>query len=259
MAGTDRSRSPAPPVSPEYAPAVVLVRPQLGENIGMAARAMLNTGLTDLRLVCPRDGWPSPMARAASAGAAAVVDGATLFDTTVEAVADLGFVLASTARERRATRRVLTAGAAALELQRATAGGARTGVIFGPEARGLDNDDLALADAVVMVPLNPAFVSLNLAQAVLLVGYEWYRSRDDTPALRGTRPKGTRPATKAELQGFFEHLERELDASGFLDVREKRPIMVRNLRNLFQRAGLTEQEVRTLRGVITGLVGGRRK
>ncbi len=235
------------------APAVVLVDPQLGENIGMVARAMMNCGLSDLRLVRPRDGWPNHRARTTATGAVDIVDKARLFETTAEAVADLNYLLATTARARHTTQIVLTPRTAAGEIRARTAAGSRCGVLFGKESRGLGNDDAALADAIVTVPLNPAFTSLNLAQCVLLVGYEWFLAGDATPASTLTVPAATRPATKAELEGLFGHLETELDACGFLYVQEKRPIMVRNLRNLFQRAGLTEQEVRTLRGVISGL------
>jgi len=234
------------------------VEPQLGENIGMAARAMLNCGLTELRLVSPRDGWPSETAVAAAAGADQVIAEAALFDGTADAVADLNLVFASTARDRDMTKRVITPRQAGAELRDSAAAGARAGVLFGREAKGLKNDDLALADAVVMAPLNPAFMSLNLAQAVFCVGYEWLLAGEGAGAGELAMPKETRPADKAELLGLFEHLEAELDASGFLHVKEKRPTMVRNLRNMLQRAGLTEQEVRTLRGVVTSLATKRR-
>ncbi len=235
------------------APAVILVDPQLGDNIGMVARAMMNCGLADLRLVRPRDGWPNPRARTTAAGATDIVDTARLFATTAEAVADLHYVVATTARVRHTTQLVLTPRTAASEIRARSAAGSRCGVLFGKESRGLHNDDAALADAIVTVPLNPAFTSLNLAQCVLLIGYEWFLAADATPGTTLTMPSATRGATKAELEGLFGQLESELDACGFLYVQEKRPIMVRNLRNLFQRAGLTEQEVRTLRGVISGL------
>jgi len=237
-------------------PAIVLVEPQLGENIGMAARAMLNCGLTELRLVRPRDGWPSEAALNAAAGADSVIAGARLFDSAADAVADLSLVFATTARDRDMTKRFVTPRRAAAEIRAFEAGGGTTGVLFGKEAKGLRNDDLALADACVLAPLNPAFRSLNLAQAVFVVGYEWFMAGSDAPAGELRMPKKTRPANKAELAGLFEHLEAELDASGFLHVKEKQPVMVRNLRNMFQRMGLTEQEVRTLRGVITSLVSG---
>lgn len=250
MAGTDSTR-------PDTAsgPAIVLVDPQLGENIGMVARAMLNCGLDDLRLVRPRDGWPNPKAVAAASGATRVLDQARLFETTAEAVADLQRVYATTARDRHMTKEVVTPRKAAQEMRGAADQGAQCGIIFGKEAKGLTNDDVALADAILMAPLNPAFTSLNLAQAVLLVGYEWYQEGSTVPEAELTIPKGTRPANKDEMVGLFEHLEDELDACGFLHIKEKRPIMVRNIRNIFQRARMTEQEVRTFRGIISGLVG----
>jgi tRNA/rRNA methyltransferase len=249
-------RSPGP-AAPSGGPAIVLVDPQLGENIGMVARAMLNCGLGDLRLVRPRDGWPSDSARAASAGADKVLEAAKLFDTTAQAVVGLDLVYAATVRQRDMIKPTLTPNRAAAEMRRHAAEGGFPGFLFGPEAGGLGNDDLTLADAIVTVPLNPEFGSLNLAQAVMIVGYEWFQAGDAAAQTR-IAPAGRRPATKGELMGLFEHLERELDASGFLHVKEKRPIMVRNLRNLLQRAGLTEQEVRTLRGVIKSLTTRRK-
>jgi tRNA/rRNA methyltransferase len=259
MAGTDRSHAGPPDSGPaDSGPAIVLVEPQLGENIGMVARAMLNCGLTDLRLVRPREAWPNAKAVAAAAGADAVVASARLYETTADAVGDLVNVYAATARSRDMTKRVVTPHQAALELRAASREGSAGGVLFGKEAKGLHNDDVAIADTILTVPLNPGFQSLNLAMAVLLLGYEWNLLAADSPPSRDMMPKDTRPATKAELQGLHEHLERELDACGFLRVQEKRPIMVRNLRNLFGRAALSEQEVRTLRGVIACLVSHRR-
>jgi tRNA/rRNA methyltransferase len=243
----------------EGAPAVVLIKPQLGENIGMAARAMLNCGLADMRLVAPRDGWPNPAAVAAASGATLVLDNARVFDTTQEAIADLNLVYASTARVRGMVKPVVTPRRAADEIRTAHASGDRAGILFGPEAKGLNNDDVALSDAILMAPLNPGFSSLNLAQAVLLIGYEWFQAGVDVPDRELVMPTDTRPANKQELAYLYEHLESELDACGFLHVEEKRPIMVRNLRNMLQRADLTEQEVRTLRGVIVGLVQGKRR
>ncbi len=239
-------------------PAVILVEPQLGENIGMVARAMLNCALTDLRLVRPRDGWPNDVAYKTASGADVVLENARVFDETKHAVADLGYLYATTARARDMTKEVATPHGAAQTMRTHLDADVKCGVLFGKEAVGLHNDDVALSDAILMVPLNAAFSSLNLAQAVLLMGYEWFQS---------TRPRAdhvselrldTRPATKQELVGMFEHLERELDDCGFLGLPDKRPTMVRNLRNIFQRAHMTDQEVRTLRGVISGLVTKRR-
>jgi len=261
MAGTDSSRlgTGDNASSTGRGPAIILVQPQLGENIGMAARAMLNCGLTDLRLVRPRDGWPNDDAVAASAGAEPVIENTRVYQTTRDAIADLELVFATTARPRDMVKRVVTPAGATDELRRFISGGGKAGVLFGRESKGLINDDVVLADAVLSVPLNPAFCSLNLAQAVYTVAYEWIRFADDTPDSETSCPKDTRPGNKLELTHLFEHLESELDDSGFLRIPDKRPNMVRNLRNMLGRAGLTEQEIRTLRGVITSLVGKRKK
>ncbi len=252
MAGTDRTKQPI-----LGGPVIVLVEPQLGENIGTAARAMLNCGLTDLRLVRPRDGWPNDAAVAAAAGADQVLDGARVCLTVADAIGDLHHVYAATARRRDVLKTVITPEQAADAMRRASAAGEGIGVLFGPERAGLNNNDLSLADTILSVPLNPAYGSLNLAQAVLLVAYEWFRAGNDGS---GQRPGGgpTEPASKRDLIGFFEHLERELDESGFLRPPEKRPAMVHNIRALFQRAGLMDQEVRTLRGIVSALVARRR-
>ncbi len=255
MAGTDSRKAPET-LAP--GPVIILVEPQLGENIGMAARAMLNCGLTQLRLVNPRDGWPSEDAAAASAGADRVIDNAEVFDTTADAVADLQLVFAATVRARDMTSRIATPAEAANEIRAlmedGVEGGGKAGVLFGREAKGLKNDDVVLSDAIIMIPVNPAFGSLNLAQAVFAVGHEWFKAGTEPPLGKLAMPKDTRPADKADLLGLFEHLEDELDKSDFFHVAEKRVVMARNLRNMLQRAGLTEQEVRTLRGVITSLV-----
>lgn len=235
-------------------PAIILVQPQLGENIGMAARAMLNNALGDMRLVAPVHGWPNEFAVKPASGAEIVLDGVKVFDTTAAAIADLSHVYATTARDRDLTKPVLTPRAAAVEMREICAAGGRPGVLFGREAWGLDNDDVTLADSIISVPMNPTFASINLAQAVLLVGYEWYQAGDNTPGADVRMSKGTRPADKQELIGMFEHLEKELDDCGFLRPPEKRPNMVRTIRNMFQRAQMTEQEVRTFRGIISGLI-----
>jgi len=261
MAGTDKTRRPAKSSASLIAdaPAIILVQPQLGENIGMAARAMLNNALTEMRLVAPVHGWPNEHAIKPASGADIVLDGIDVFERTEEALADLTHVYATTARDRDMTKRVMTPRAAAAEMRTAIADGGRPGVIFGRESWGLNNDDVALADTLISVPLNPSFSSLNLAQAVLLIGYEWYQSGDETPEVDSRIPAQTRPANKEELYGLFEHLETELDECGFLYPPEKRPTMVRNIRNMLQRASFTEQEVRTLRGVISGLTKGPKR
>ena len=250
MSGTDRSRKTALPPGP----AVILVRPQLGENIGMVARAMLNCGLSELRLVRPRDGWPSASAEAAASGALSVIEGVQLFSSTKAAIADLHRVYATTARPRGMVKPIVTPAQAAVELREELAGGRKAGLLFGPERSGLVNDDIALADAALTVPLNPAFASLNLAQAVLLIGHAWFLAGDATPP-RQLETNAARPASKSELVNFFERLEAELDETGFLFPPEKRPIMVRNLRNMFQRMAPTESEINTLHGVVVALRG----
>lgn len=239
-------------------PEIILVHPQIGENIGTTARAMLNCGLRNLRLVRPREAWPNEKAVASSSGATDVLEGAKLFDTTADAVADLSRVYATTARPRDMVKPVLSPRAAGHEILDYQKSGGSVGILFGAERSGLDNDDVALADAIIEVPMNPDFSSLNLAQAVLICAYEWRLAgaAEDGGAPRRGRPHAE-AATKAELLGFFEHLEAELDRAGFLYPPEKRPRMVRNIRNLFARADLTEQEVKTLRGIVASLVKGR--
>jgi len=240
------------PVPQAPAPVIVLVEPQLGENIGACARAMLNCALSELRLVAPKNGWPNEFAVKAASGAHGVLDQAQLYDSTADAIADLTLVYAATARRRDTINTILTPREAAVSMRQSIAGGNRVGVLFGPERSGLENDDVALAEAVIEVPLNPEFSSLNLAQAVLLVAYEWYQSGRDGVRADPVLPPTVR-ASREELIGFFEHLERELDDCGFLRPPEKRASMVRNIRNLFQRTALTDQEVRTLRGIVAGL------
>src|SRR3954467_13804927 len=228
MAGTNHSR---PGVT--GGPAIILVEPQLGENIGTAARAMLNCGLDDLRLVRPRDGWPSDRAVAAASGADRGLDKARLYPHGPAALAHLKHVYAATARDRYMVKRELTPRRAAEEMRGFLGGGEPCGVLFGPERTGLVNDDIALAETVITVPLNPAFSSLNLAQAVLIIGYEWYTARTE-PKPEILHTGHSRPAHKEELLRFFEHFEEALSESGFLRHPDKRPSMTRNLRNLFQ-------------------------
>ncbi len=253
MAGTDHRRTTL-----SGGPAIILVEPQLGENIGTAARAMYNCGLTDLRLVRPRDGWPNTKAASAASGADIVLDEARLYDRPEDAIAALRHVYATTARDRYMVKRILTPRQAAGEIRTLMAAGEDCGILFGPERTGLLNEHVALADTVISVPLNPAFSSLNLAQAVLVVGYEWFGTGDDTAPVQ-LATGHSRPAAKEQLIAFFEHLEEELDRNGFMRNAEKRPSMVRNLRNLFQRAQCTEQELRTLHGVVTAFAGPRRR
>ena len=239
-------------------PAVILVSPQLAENIGTAARAMLNCGLTDLRLVTPRDPFPNERADRASVGALEIMPPVRIFDSTEAAVADLQIVYATTARERKMVKPILTPRAVGEKVVEAGRAGRKVGILFGRERTGLEKDDVALADAVVTVPLNPEFTSLNLAQAVLLLGYEWYQAADTTPP-RVLETHGAEPATKDQLYGFFAHFEKALDECGFLRNEEARPNMIRNFRNLWGRAELTEQEIRTLHGVVKELTTLREK
>ncbi len=250
MAGTNQ-RSNVDGIESDW-PVIILVDPQLGENIGTAARAMLNCGLTNMRIVRPRDGWPNPRAVTTSSGAGLVLERAQLYDTTIEATRDLDLVFATTSRERDLAKTVLTPCSAGERLVGHIANGGRPGILFGPERAGLINDDIVLANAIIEVPLNPAFASLNLAQAVLLVGYQWLqaRSRSDPP----NNSWGNTPlATIEQREYFYERLERELQKAGFLFPENLSPSIKRNLRVMFNRAGLTDQEVRTLHGVLTAL------
>ena len=231
------------------APVIILVRPQLGENIGMAARAMLNCGLSTLRLVKPRDGWPNPKALRAASGADVVLEKAKVFDSVAAAVGDLEHVVATSARNRELSQRIVTARRAAAEMRAWIGRGEKVGILFGPERTGLVNEDMVHADTVLSIPLNPQFSSLNVAQAVLLVAYEWAAAGEGTPVERMS-DHSTRPASKDELANLFSHLERALDESGFLRNKAMRPAMVNNLRALLQRSAMTEQEVRSFHGVI---------
>ncbi len=239
------------PLAPGFA--VILVDPQLGENIGMVARAMANCALGDLRLVRPRDGWPNPAAVGPAAGADRILRAAKIFQTTAEAISDLQTVFASTTRLRDMVQDVYNPREAVKQMQFDVSHGLKAGVLFGKESSGLNNDDVVLASGVLKVSLNPKFTSLNLSQAVLLMGYEWMQLVDEVPEVKLVLPKDKWLAKMEDVLDFFEHLERELEACGFLSIEEKRPIMIRNIRNIFQRARLTEQDVRTLRGIISGL------
>ncbi len=239
-------------------PVVILVRPQLADNIGAVARAMGNGGLFHLRLVAPRDGWPQPAAWRNASGAQRVLEALTLHDTVADAVADLHHVFATCPRPRHIVKPVLTARGAAAELREICMRGLRCGLLFGPERAGLDNDDMAQADALVRYPMNPAFTSLNLAQAVMVMAYEWWQTTDETP-VRELMTNETKVASKGKLDGFMTHLIDQLDACGFLRNAPKRPGMVRNIRHLFQRGEVTEQELRTLHGIVAELALGRRE
>jgi tRNA/rRNA methyltransferase len=236
-------------------PAVILVVPQLGENIGTTARAMMNTGLEELRLVDPKQDWLSEKAIAAASGAERILERAKKYDKVTDAVADLHTVYASTARRREMVKPLMSARAAAADMHgRADQ---KLGILFGRERDGLRNDEIALANTIVEVPLNPEHSSMNLAQAVLIVGYEWFQAAYEGPQEMMTFNR-TMPASKEMLVGLFEHLEEELVICGFLRNEEKMPGMIVNIRNMLQRAELTKQEVRTLHGIVTELRYGRR-
>jgi tRNA/rRNA methyltransferase len=234
-------------------PAIVLVEPQLGENIGMVARAMANFGLTELRLVNPRDGWPNDSARATASRADHVIDGAVVHPTLAEAIADLGFVYATTARERGGFKPVRGPGEAAQTLRVRSNAGQRTGILFGRERIGLENEEISRADEIVTFPVDPGFSSLNIAQAVLLMAYEWMKSGLDVPDRTPFSGPEMQPATKAELQGFLDHLEQALEVRGYFRPAAKKPKMVDNLRSVLTRPGFAEAEIKVLRGVVASL------
>lgn len=234
------------------APAIVLSHPQLGENIGAAARAMKNFGLTELRLIAPQMEWPNDRALVLASGAGDILEGATIHADAAHALAGFRLVLATTARGRDVPREVLTPQEGARRLRAAASAGIKTAILFGGERAGLDNDELSLCDAVITIP-TAAFSSLNLGQAVLLLGYEWLKSADATPPTR-IRQTVAVPATREELVGLFEHLEKELDAGGFFFPAAKRGAMVRNMRAMILKSNLTDQQARTIRGMIVALV-----
>ncbi len=234
-------------------PAIILVEPQLGENIGMVARAMANFGLAELRLVNPRDGWPSPGARATASRADHVIDGARLFDTAADAVADLQLVFATTARQRDNFKRVLGPVDAARDLRVAERAARRTGILFGRERFGLYNEEVALADAICTFPVDPAFASLNIAQAVLLMSYEWRKAgqeREEDTVFTG--PDFV-PAERHHVTGLLAHLEAALDARGYFRPAAKKPKMLDNLASVLTRPQFTEAEIKVLRGVVASL------
>jgi tRNA/rRNA methyltransferase len=237
-------------------PIIILVEPQLAENIGMVARAMANFGLSELRLVSPRNGWPKKGAHSAASGAVHVLEAARLYDTAREAIADLNYVFATTARERGQMKRVFAPEAAMRETQARIGEGQGVGILFGRERTGLENDEVSLADAIVTFPVDPKFSSLNLAQAVLLVSYEW-RKLATGGALPFSGERRSPPAAREVLTSFFDYVEAELEAVNFYP-EDKKPIMARNMRDIFHRLEMTEQDVRTLRGAIRALAEGRR-
>lgn len=266
-------------------PAIILIRPQMGENIGAVARAMMNFGLRELRIVAPRDGWPNPAAEAMAAHGLEIIQNAKLYDTTRDALEDLHYVYASTARDRRLRKPQLTPRESVADMHTRAGGGQKVGLLFGPERTGLENEDIALAQAIVTVPTDPEHWSLNLAQCAVVMAYEWFsqlggraeaeedsqpRGQQAEPALseqsdahlRASRHEGGKtmlPAKQEDLNAFFDHLESALDATYFFKLDEKKPRMWRNLRATLQRAELSAQEVHTLYGMVVALQKGAKK
>ena len=250
-------------------PVVILKDPQLADNIGMVARAMGNFGLDCLRLVAPRDGWPNDKARIAASGANYIIDHTQSFETLEGAISDLNWLAATTARQRDLRKPVMTPQQAVQEMRARIQRGERCGILFGRESSGLENIDVANADAVIMIPVNARFASVNLAQAALILGYEWLRDHQAATLGRVTKKERAlesglnmghdRPASKAAVLQFFEHLEAELERLGFFNPPEKRPKIVTSLRSMFTRMAATDHEVRTLRGIVATLAAGKGK
>ena len=252
-AGTDKTKR----WIEQPAPVVVLVEPQMAENIGAVARAMANFGLSRLRLVKPLQGWPNEKARVMAAGADRVLDNAALYDSLGAAIGDCNFVLAATARNHDQAKPVIGADAAAAEAAPRVTAGETVAFVFGRERNGLENHEVGMADRIVTLPVNPAFASLNLAQAVVIVGYEWLK-RATGGALPFVMPEKSPPAAKQQLAAFFADLEHELEKVEFFRPEEKRGTMSVNLRNIFQRMAPSQQDVRTLHGVIMAIAQGRK-
>jgi tRNA/rRNA methyltransferase len=252
-AGTDSTREWAA----QPGPIVILVEPQLGENIGAAARAMANFGLSRLRLVAPRQTWPNDKARMMAAGADRILEAAELYDSLEAAIADCGFVFAATARAHDQAKPVVGAGEAAALIAPRVAAGETVAIAFGRERNGLENDEIALADRIITLPVNPAFASLNLAQAVVIVAYEWFKLAGGGQLPFGM-PEKSAPARKQQLLAFFASLERELEKVEFFRPPDKRETMQINLRNIFTRMAPTQQDIQTLHGVIMAIAEGRK-
>ncbi|MQB42887.1 RNA methyltransferase [Rhizobium sp. ICMP 5592] len=248
MAGTNSERQLL-----AEGPAVILVEPQMGENIGMVARAMANFGLAELRLVNPRDGWPNERAQATASKADHIIEATKVYDTLEQAVADLNFVYATTARERDGFKPVRSPVVAAETLRVRFKAGEGTGILFGRERWGLTNEEVALADEIVTFPVNPAFASLNIAQAVLLMSYEWMKTGMEDVAAVPFQAMEQRPSTKEQLFGLFDQLEEALDARNYFHPAGKKPKMIDNLRAVLSRRAFTEQEISVLRGVVSSL------
>lgn len=250
-----------PPIEDAW-PVVCLVRPQMGENIGAVARVLLNFGLTSLRLVAPRDRWPNPKAEVVAVGADHVLKAAKVEWKLEDALADATLVIAATARPRGLEKPVWGPRESGAKLRAAIAAGERPVVMFGPEAAGMETDEVAKADAILTLPVNPGFASLNLANAVAVFAYAYAEARQEADTPSWFRDSESPPATQEELEALFGHLEQELEQGRFFHPLDKAPLMKRNLRSIFLRARLTQQEAQTLRGVIKALTigrGGRKK
>jgi tRNA/rRNA methyltransferase len=253
MSGTDKTKAGFDLAGP----VVILVEPQLGENIGMAARAMGNFALSRLRIVNPRDGWPNLAAQRAAAGADHIINGVELFDTVEAAIADCTLLFATTARAHDQAKPVVGPEAAASEMVGQIMAGGTAGILFGRERWGLTNEEVGLSNRIITFPVNPGFASLNLAQAVLLVGYEWFKLAT-TGELPFAMPERSEPASQHQIQSFFDNLVRELDKVEFLRPAEKRDTMLVNLRNIFTRMEPTKQDMHTLHGVVMAIAEGRK-
>ena len=253
MSGTDKTKAGHDLAGP----VVILVEPQLGENIGMAARAMGNFALTRMRIVNPRDGWPNVAAQRAAAGADHIIGSVELFDTVEQAIADLTLVFATTARAHDQAKPVVGPEGAANVIVRHVASGGGAGILLGRERAGLTNEEVALANRIITFPVNPGFASLNLAQAVLLMGYEWFKL-STAGALPFAMPERSEPASQHQMQAFFDNLVAELDKVEFLRPAEKRDTMLVNLRNIFTRMDPTKQDMHTLHGVVMAIAEGRK-
>lgn len=233
-------------------PAIILVEPQMGENIGAAARVMLNFGLKDLRIVNPRDGWPNPKAIDMAKGAISVLESAKIYNCITNAIDDIHYVYATTARPREMVKPVISARKCGEDMFLAFKSAQQSALLFGRERSGLTNDEISYADAITIIPVFHEYTSLNIAQAVSILSYEWFVAQDSSPDYEVDFGNAA-PAPKADIVRFFEHLEFELDNNGFFKTNTIRPKMVRNIRNMFVRAALTDQDVRTLRGIISSL------
>jgi tRNA/rRNA methyltransferase len=255
MTGTDHTKLP-PTADLAHGPVVILVNPQMGENIGATARAMLNCGLVSLRIVNPRDGWPNDRAAAMAAGALDMMPPVEVFTSTADAIADLHHVYATTARPRDMVKNVMTARAAATDMRAREQSGQRIGLLFGAERSGLGNDDVAISGTVITIPLNPGFSSLNLGQAVLLVAHEWMSANDTTPPCQLIN-NDSFPATQDSMTNLYQRLEDELEQNGFFRSPDMKPTVLRNLHSMLTRADMTDQEVKTFHGIITALLGRR--